>query len=55
MLSTFPGSNDFLCFMCMQEGPAALASAVLAEIPNQLTEYMKKKNIVPLQPQTPYP
>lgn len=35
----------------MQASPEALASAVLGEIPQQLTEYMASKGIVPLHMQ----
>ena len=32
---------------CLQASPEALAKAVLAEVPGQLTEYMKMNKIVP--------
>ena len=32
----------------IQQSPSTLASAVLAEVPQQLTEYMRKRGILPL-------
>lgn len=38
---------DLHVFVFSQQSSAMLASAVLAEVPTQLTEYMRKRGIVP--------
>lgn len=46
-LITYDYCDDSICYL-MQSSAEALAGAVLAEVPKQLTEYMKSKGIKPL-------
>lgn len=39
--------SSWSCSLPWQASPEVLASAVLAEVPQQLTEYMRKKGITP--------